>query len=272
MRDLRVAVTATIACGSSGDNFRNPHPNLKSELRGEDMMGVFRFNRFLKEVEPFKLTQKFIKHYRISYSIYRIVWYANYIVWYPSCCNTWLQYLTKRLSVIVHRTMCIVYRMIHIAHHTISITMVACAIFQHLMRAQNCLIPLYLYSCITLKSITDIWMNLLPLVMYCLNAINAFIFPCKWITMKSNKPIVMQLLVIILSQRMYSVHLSFFSCQPHYSWNSLWHYSYFYVFSMHWSLVIICIPAKEDESGPIILHLDSLGIHSSNEILEVVSW
>ncbi|XP_039013252.1 ubiquitin-like-specific protease 1D isoform X1 [Hibiscus syriacus] len=31
----------------------------------------------------------------------------------------------------------------------------------------------------------------------------------------------------------------------------------------HWSLVIICIPDKEDESGPIILHLDSLGLHSS---------
>ncbi|KAJ1266284.1 hypothetical protein BS78_08G139400 [Paspalum vaginatum] len=35
----------------------------------------------------------------------------------------------------------------------------------------------------------------------------------------------------------------------------------------HWSLVIICIPAKESISGPIILHLDSLGIHSSTKIL-----
>ncbi|KAG6498707.1 hypothetical protein ZIOFF_038429 [Zingiber officinale] len=39
---------------------------------------------------------------------------------------------------------------------------------------------------------------------------------------------------------------------------------------MHWSLVIICIPAKEDESGPIVLHLDSLGIHSSHLIFEVI--
>ncbi|XP_008787948.2 ubiquitin-like-specific protease 1D isoform X2 [Phoenix dactylifera] len=38
----------------------------------------------------------------------------------------------------------------------------------------------------------------------------------------------------------------------------------------HWSLVIISIPAKEDESGPIILHLDSLGIHSSNSVFDVV--
>ncbi|XP_077244064.1 ubiquitin-like-specific protease 1D isoform X2 [Tasmannia lanceolata] len=34
----------------------------------------------------------------------------------------------------------------------------------------------------------------------------------------------------------------------------------------HWSLVIICIPAKEDDSGPIILHLDSLEYHSSSLI------
>ncbi|XP_042454510.1 ubiquitin-like-specific protease 1D isoform X1 [Zingiber officinale] len=39
---------------------------------------------------------------------------------------------------------------------------------------------------------------------------------------------------------------------------------------MHWSLVIICIPAKEDESGPIVLHLDSLGIHNSYLIFEVI--
>ncbi|WOK94182.1 ubiquitin-like-specific protease 1D [Canna indica] len=39
---------------------------------------------------------------------------------------------------------------------------------------------------------------------------------------------------------------------------------------LHWSLVIICIPAKEDESGPIILHLDSLGIHNSISIFEVI--
>ncbi|KAF3786452.1 Ubiquitin-like-specific protease 1C [Nymphaea thermarum] len=36
--------------------------------------------------------------------------------------------------------------------------------------------------------------------------------------------------------------------------------------SEHWSLVIICIPAKEDEQGPIILHLDSLGLHNSSLI------
>ncbi|GAV82211.1 LOW QUALITY PROTEIN: Peptidase_C48 domain-containing protein, partial [Cephalotus follicularis] len=35
---------------------------------------------------------------------------------------------------------------------------------------------------------------------------------------------------------------------------------------LHWSLVIICIPDKEEESGPIILHLDSLGLHCSKSI------
>ncbi|XP_004509829.1 ubiquitin-like-specific protease 1D isoform X2 [Cicer arietinum] len=35
---------------------------------------------------------------------------------------------------------------------------------------------------------------------------------------------------------------------------------------LHWSLIIICIPDKEDESGPIILHLDSLGLHSSRSV------
>ncbi|WOL12502.1 hypothetical protein Cni_G21269 [Canna indica] len=39
---------------------------------------------------------------------------------------------------------------------------------------------------------------------------------------------------------------------------------------MHWSLVIICIPVKEDESGPIVLHLDSLGIHDSYLIFSVI--
>ncbi|CAA6667035.1 unnamed protein product [Spirodela intermedia] len=39
---------------------------------------------------------------------------------------------------------------------------------------------------------------------------------------------------------------------------------------LHWSLVIICIPAKKDEFGPIILHLDSLGIHSSGLIFDNV--
>lgn len=37
---------------------------------------------------------------------------------------------------------------------------------------------------------------------------------------------------------------------------------------VHWSLVIICIPDKEDESGPIILHLDSLGLHSSSLVFK----
>ncbi|XAR65060.1 Ulp1 peptidase [Bertholletia excelsa] len=36
--------------------------------------------------------------------------------------------------------------------------------------------------------------------------------------------------------------------------------------SLHWSLAIICFPDKEDESGPIILHLDSLGLHNSKQI------
>ncbi|XP_073059285.1 ubiquitin-like-specific protease 1D isoform X1 [Primulina eburnea] len=40
--------------------------------------------------------------------------------------------------------------------------------------------------------------------------------------------------------------------------------------SLHWSLIIICIPDKEDESGPIILHLDSLGMHASSNIFEDV--
>ncbi|XP_037456860.1 ubiquitin-like-specific protease 1D isoform X2 [Triticum dicoccoides] len=38
----------------------------------------------------------------------------------------------------------------------------------------------------------------------------------------------------------------------------------------HWSLVIICMPAKEDQSGPIILHLDSLNFHNSRLIFSVV--
>lgn len=36
----------------------------------------------------------------------------------------------------------------------------------------------------------------------------------------------------------------------------------------HWSLAIISIPAREDEDGPIILHLDSLGLHTSRTIFE----
>ncbi|XP_050889312.1 ubiquitin-like-specific protease 1D [Lathyrus oleraceus] len=37
---------------------------------------------------------------------------------------------------------------------------------------------------------------------------------------------------------------------------------------LYWSLSIICFPNKEDESGPIILHLDSLGLHSSRSFFE----
>ncbi|KAK7317611.1 hypothetical protein RJT34_01995 [Clitoria ternatea] len=37
---------------------------------------------------------------------------------------------------------------------------------------------------------------------------------------------------------------------------------------LHWSLIIICIPDKEYESGPIILHLDSLGLHSSRSVFD----
>ncbi|ESQ29464.1 hypothetical protein EUTSA_v10023376mg [Eutrema salsugineum] len=39
---------------------------------------------------------------------------------------------------------------------------------------------------------------------------------------------------------------------------------------LHWSLVIVCIPDKEDESGLTILHLDSLGLHSKRSILDNV--
>ncbi|XP_023643255.1 ubiquitin-like-specific protease 1D isoform X2 [Capsella rubella] len=39
---------------------------------------------------------------------------------------------------------------------------------------------------------------------------------------------------------------------------------------LHWSLVIVCIPDKKDESGITILHLDSLGLHSRRSIVENV--
>ncbi|KAF8109999.1 hypothetical protein N665_0088s0017 [Sinapis alba] len=39
---------------------------------------------------------------------------------------------------------------------------------------------------------------------------------------------------------------------------------------LHWSLVIICIPDKEDESGLTILHLDSLGLHPTRLIFSNV--
>ncbi|KAF2908732.1 ubiquitin-like-specific protease 1C isoform X1 [Oryza sativa Japonica Group] len=38
----------------------------------------------------------------------------------------------------------------------------------------------------------------------------------------------------------------------------------------HWSLIIICFPSKESNSGPIILHLDSLELHSSAKIFDTV--
>jgi len=37
---------------------------------------------------------------------------------------------------------------------------------------------------------------------------------------------------------------------------------------LHWSLIIICIPNKEDESDPIILHLASLGLLSSKSAFD----
>lgn len=40
--------------------------------------------------------------------------------------------------------------------------------------------------------------------------------------------------------------------------------------SVHWSLIIVCIPDKEDESGLTILHLDSLGVHPKRSIVENV--
>lgn len=42
------------------------------------------------------------------------------------------------------------------------------------------------------------------------------------------------------------------------------------MFSLHWSLVIVCIPDKEDESNLTILHLDSLGLHSKRSIVDNV--
>lgn len=39
-------------------------------------------------------------------------------------------------------------------------------------------------------------------------------------------------------------------------------------YRLHWSLAVICIPAREDKVGPIILHLDSLGLHTSNIIFQ----
>ncbi|CAI0386032.1 unnamed protein product [Linum tenue] len=41
---------------------------------------------------------------------------------------------------------------------------------------------------------------------------------------------------------------------------------------LHWSLVIICFPEKKDNrSGPIVLHLDSLKLHYSRVVLEDIT-
>ncbi|KAL4285921.1 hypothetical protein AHAS_Ahas19G0034500 [Arachis hypogaea] len=37
---------------------------------------------------------------------------------------------------------------------------------------------------------------------------------------------------------------------------------------LNWSLIIICIPDKGDELGSIILHLDSLSLHSSISLFD----
>ncbi|XP_049368919.1 ubiquitin-like-specific protease 1D isoform X3 [Solanum verrucosum] len=39
---------------------------------------------------------------------------------------------------------------------------------------------------------------------------------------------------------------------------------------LHWSLVVICIPDKEDQLGPILLHLDSLGLHCSKSLFATI--
>ncbi|PUZ54881.1 hypothetical protein GQ55_5G167100 [Panicum hallii var. hallii] len=40
---------------------------------------------------------------------------------------------------------------------------------------------------------------------------------------------------------------------------------------MHWSLIIVCMPTKEGDSGPIMLHLDSLGLHNSQKLFDTVA-
>ncbi|XP_078148796.1 ubiquitin-like-specific protease 1D isoform X2 [Carex rostrata] len=40
---------------------------------------------------------------------------------------------------------------------------------------------------------------------------------------------------------------------------------------MHWSLVIICIPPKDDNAGPMVLHLDSLDYHRSISIFNNIN-
>uniref|UniRef100_K3XPT5 Ubiquitin-like protease family profile domain-containing protein n=1 Tax=Setaria italica TaxID=4555 RepID=K3XPT5_SETIT len=40
---------------------------------------------------------------------------------------------------------------------------------------------------------------------------------------------------------------------------------------MHWSLIIVCMPTKGVDSGPIMLHLDSLALHRSQKLFETVA-
>ncbi|XP_074324800.1 uncharacterized protein LOC141661694 isoform X2 [Apium graveolens] len=46
--------------------------------------------------------------------------------------------------------------------------------------------------------------------------------------------------------------------------------STFLYISHHWSLVIICIRDKEDEFGPILLHLDSVGFTLVVQFLKIL--
>ncbi|KAL6614554.1 hypothetical protein ACP70R_036824 [Stipagrostis hirtigluma subsp. patula] len=41
--------------------------------------------------------------------------------------------------------------------------------------------------------------------------------------------------------------------------------------TLHWSLIIVCMPTKETDLGPIMLHLDSLGLHDSRKIFDTVA-
>ncbi|KAG2591505.1 ubiquitin-like-specific protease 1D isoform X2 [Panicum virgatum] len=40
---------------------------------------------------------------------------------------------------------------------------------------------------------------------------------------------------------------------------------------MHWSLIIVCMPTKEGDSGPVMLHMDSLGLHNSQKLFDTVA-
>nr|CAB3474190.1 unnamed protein product [Digitaria exilis] len=43
------------------------------------------------------------------------------------------------------------------------------------------------------------------------------------------------------------------------------------IIRMHWSLIIVCMPTKGADSGPMMLHLDSLGLHNSQNIFDIVA-